>query len=771
MPQSDPHSPDRPAVAAVKGTSQVEALRDLFLITFTLLFMEMACIRWFPGHVVFLSFFTNTILLACFLGMSVGCILASSKANHIKSTPERLALALAIGIVVDVLADKLERLVDVGHQASPQLVFFGAEHQGGDLSHFFIPIWIVNGVFFFLVALAMIGPGQELGRAFDRVPRRVVAYTANILGSIAGILVFAACSWLQVSPFWWFLIIVAGLGYFLRREANRFRWHLDHVALLVVVLGLASIPSGKVREGGKVVGEHLWSPYYRIDYYAPARSVNVNLFAHQQMVSRSNASYPGFAYSAPYLLSRDSGMKPFKDVLIIGAGTGNDVSRALEWGVEWVDAVEIDPVILRLGRQFHPDRPYQDPRVHIHLGDGRNFLRSTHRKYDLIIYALVDSLILNSGYSNIRLESYLFTRQAFEDVRRHLRPGGVFSAYNAFRQGWIVERLSEAITQVFNSPPLVMALPYREKILPETSGGFTMLLAGNVEGIRAAFERNPGYWVHEGEAPGPGSPDGFREAPPAGESSQWVRFGLAQLVSGADLKVPTDDWPYLYLRRPMIPTLDLNGMGVMALLAIMFLLYPFRRTRQGEDRQFDISGRMFFLGAGFMLLETEAVVHMALLFGSTWMVNTVVFVAVLVMILGANLFVLKFKPGRLHGFYAALLVALGLNVVIPLNFFLGMSPSLQVAGSCLLVFAPIFFAGIVFAACFDRSQAPDVDFGINVAGAMFGGLAEYASTLLGFQHLVLIAVGFYLLSAVLYQSFSFRLAGSQAAVPNALAGE
>jgi SAM-dependent methyltransferase len=767
-----PFSPDNSPDTGIRSRSQFEALRDLFLITFLLLFMEMACIRWFPAHIVFLSFFTNTILLACFLGMSVGCILASTKVDHLKSTPERLALALAAGVMVDVLAGKLERVVDVGHQASPQLVFFGAEHQGADLSHFFIPIWVINGVFFFLVALAMIGPGQELGRAFDRIPRRVVAYTTNILGSIAGILVFAACSWLEVSPFWWFLIIVVGLGYFLRREGSRFRWRPDRIALLVLVLGLASIPSGKIRAGGKVVGEHLWSPYYRVDYlYVPYRFINVNLMAHQFMVSRSNASNPGFAYSAPYLLSRDAGMKPFKKVLIIGAGTGNDVSRALQWGAERVDAVEIDPVILRLGRQFHPDRPYQDPRVHIHLGDGRNFLRSTHQQYDLIIYALVDSLILNSSYSNIRLESYLFTRQAFEDVRTHLRPDGVFIAYNYFRQGWIVDRLSETLTQVFHSPPLVMALPYRAKIFPETTGGFTFLLAGNVEGIRAAFDRNPGYWVHQGEQPGPGSSYGFRDAPPATQSSQWVRFGLAKLVSPEDLKVPTDNWPYLYLRRPMIPTLDLNGMGIMALLAIMFLLYPFRRKLQAEDHQFDISGRMFFLGAGFMLLETEAVVHMALLFGSTWMVNTVVFVAVLVMILGANLFVLKFKPGRLHGFYAALLVALGLNVAIPLNFFLGMNPSLQVFGSCLLVFAPIFFAGIIFAACFDLSQAADVDFGVNIAGAMFGGLAEYASTLLGFQHLVLIAVAFYLLSAVLYRSFSFRLAGSQAVSPRALAEE
>lgn len=733
--------------------------------------MEMACIRWFPAHVVFLSFFTNTILLACFLGMSVGCILAGSKADHLKSTPERLALALAIGVAVDVLAGKLERVVDVGHQASPQLVFFGTEHHGADLSHFFIPVWVVNGVFFFLVALAMLGPGQELGRAFERIPQKVVAYTVNILGSIAGILAFALCSWLQASPFWWFLIIVVGLGYFLQKDGRRLRWQPDRVALLAVVLGLASVPWGAIRIQGKVVGRHLWSPYYRIDYFAPSRAVDVNLFAHQQMVSRTNASYPGFGYAAPYLLARDAGMKPFRNVLIIGAGTGNDVSRALQWGAERVDAVEIDPVILRLGRKFHPDHPYQDPRVHVHLGDGRNFLRSTHRHYDLIIYALVDSLILNSSYSNLRLESYLFTRQAFEDVRQHLRPGGVFSAYNAFRQGWIVERLSETLSQVFHRPPLVMALPYRAKIFPETTGGFTMLLAGNTEGIREAFERHQGYWVHLGQSPGPGSPDGFRNTRPATQSGPWVRFGLAQIVGPMNLKVPTDNWPYLYLRAPMIPNLDLNGIAVMAILAMLFLFIPFRRKQGAEERRFHISGRMFFLGAGFMLLETEAVVHMALLFGSTWMVNTVVFVAVLAMILAANLYVLKFKPERLHGCYAALLFTLALNVIIPLNFFLGMNPSLQVIGSCLLVFTPIFFAGIIFAACFERSPAADVDFGVNIAGAMFGGLAEYASTLLGFQHLVLITMAFYLLSALLYRSFSFRLAPGAAAIPQALAEE
>ena len=160
----------------------------------------------------------------------------------------------------------------------------------------------------------------------------------------------------------------------------------------------------------QAISDRFWSPTYRVDYDASHRIITVNLIGHQQMISRES---PAPAYALPHLLNRDAGRPPFAQVLIIGAGSGNDVSRALEWGATRVDAVEIDPVIQRLGRRHHPDRPYSDPRVIVHLDDGRNVLHSTNKQYDLIIYALVDSLVLHSSHSNIRLESYLFTTEAF----------------------------------------------------------------------------------------------------------------------------------------------------------------------------------------------------------------------------------------------------------------------------------------------------------------------------------------------------------------------
>jgi len=72
-----------------------------------------------------------------------------------------------------------------------------------------------------------------------------------------------------------------------------------------------------------------------------------------------------------------------------------------------------------------------------------------------------------------------------------------------------------------------------------------------------------------------------------------------------------------------------------------------------------------------------------------------------------------------------------------------------VAVSCAVVFAPIFFAGIIFSTSFQASQNPDIDFGANVAGAVLGGLCENFSSILGFNHLLLLAVAFYLISAVL----------------------
>ena len=715
---------------------------DLFLISFLTLFLELTCIRWFPSHVLFLTFFTNTVLLASILGIAVGCLAAQRKTNLLLWTPLILAVALASAHFVEWQRQVNAGVIDVGNQASPQMVFFGVEYQARDLSSFVIPIELICGYFFLLIALVMMGPGQELGRALARVPNRLWAYSIDILGSLAGIAAFAACSFFELPPVWWFGVVLAGFVYFRRPDSSSWLPRVVAPAAAVLMMSSAAWYAGLTE---------YWSPYYRVTYLPDQRLINVNLIGHQQMQPRS-APFP--AYALPHLLNRDAGSAPFGDVLIIGAGSGNDISRALAWGAQRVDAVEIDPVIQRIGKRDHPDRPYDDPRVAVHFNDGRNFLKSTTRHYDLIIYALVDSLVLHSSYSNIRLESYLFTKQAMDDVRRRLKPGGLFVMYNYFRQGWIVSRLQNAVSASFGSEALVLNLPSRDTLAADENlqNSFTMLMAGNNSGIRDAFARTPSYWLDASAPLDWNAPNGFRAGAPAG-GAHMQQFRLTTLQPGSDPpRLATDDWPMLYLREPMIPGVILRGGAIMGGLAAL-LLAPFikRSTALIAKDPAGLLLQMFFLGAGFMLVETKAVVHMALLFGGTWIVNSVVIFAVLMMILAANLFVAVVQPVRLAPYYAALLLSLIVSALVPIDTFLGMERTAQVAAASLLAFTPIFFAGVVFSVSFTRAAAPDRAFGFNIAGAMVGGLAEYSSMVLGFQHLLFVAVALYVVSIIGHQ--------------------
>ncbi len=726
---------------------------DLFLVSVLVLFLELACIRWFPAHVLFLSFFTNTVLLACFLGMSVGCLAATRRRSLLAWTPLILVVALAAASWVEWERQRTHSVLDFGSQASTQLVFFGVEYQSSDPSVFVVPVEAVVGLLFIMITLLMTGPGQQLGRSLARIPNRVEAYTVNIAGSIAGILLFTACSWWQVGPVWWFGGALAAIAYFLIRAHKP----------LVVALALAPLAALALTTSDRALAfdtqaarQETWSPYYRIDYDYPNRGIYVNLIGHQSMVTRQ-AFTP--AYALPHLLNRDTGQPPFGQVLIIGAGSGNDVSRALQWGATRVDAVEIDPVIYGLGKRDHPDAPYADPRVVVHLDDGRNYLKSTEKQYDLIVYALVDSLVLHSSYSNIRLESYLFTTQAFADIKKRLKPGGVFVMYNYFRQGWIVSRLEGMLEGTFGKGnPLVFTLPARDTVKPDDvlMGEFTVFAAGDTARLKQAFAGGKEYWLAGGRALDASTPNGFNAdaAVRAATPAEWVKFQPATVVPTPEAqRLATDSWPFLYLQRPMIPQLSLKGVAIMGTIGLLFLL-PFMRRKAAAagvargPSDYGFLGQMFFLGAGFMLVETKAVVHMALLFGGTWIVNSIVFLAVLVMILLANLFVLAVRPRRLTLFYVALVVSLLVNAAVPMDAFLGLSRGLQVAGSCLLAFAPILFAGIVFGVSFSHAVDPERAFGANIAGAMFGGLAEYSSMLLGFQFVVLVAVAFYLCSAI-----------------------
>jgi SAM-dependent methyltransferase len=734
-----------PLAASTLGDStprhvQLRAGVELFVISFLVLFLELACIRWFASTVIFLTFFTNIVLMGCFLGVSVGCLAAGRKVSwiHLLVPIAVVAAASACGFLwLYSASDWL--MIDVGSQQSPQLIYFGTDARVKDPSKWVVPMELLAAGFYVLIALLFVGLGQEMGRRFAIIENRVAAYTADILGSLTGIAAFGLLSYLWVPSWAWFAIVLTiGVAFVPRRRVL-------HALGAVAAVGLIALADWPRDEKG-VTTEVTWSPYYQVLYKPRYRSIDVNHIGHQGMLEVARG---GPAYRLPHRLAQEAGARPFEDVLIIGAGSGNDVAAALSMGVGHVDAVEIDPVINRLGRLHHPDRPYSDRRVTIHLDDGRGFLRRTDKKYDLICYAVVDSLALHSSYSSVRLESFLFTEEAFRDVKARLKPGGVFAMYNFYRKGWVVGRLERLARSVFGSQPLVLSMPHQDVIAPDDDqrDRITLLMVGQEEGtlidaIRAKFDAQGPLWLgNRTSFHARAVASGDSPAAPGGGSLNKIAPTRVELAGTGEL--PTDDWPFLYLRDPVIPGLSLRGMAIIATLSLAILLAsaPVRRARP--------DGRMFFLGAGFMLLETKGVVHMALLFGATWLVNSIVFFAILTMILVANLYVTIVRPVRLAPYYALLIAALAVNAAVPMGVFLGLPGVSKMIASCATVYLPVFFAGVIFATAFRSSTRPDIDFGSNIGGIILGGLSEYLSLMIGFQHLLWVAIGYYVLSWVL----------------------
>ena len=285
-------------------------------------------------------------------------------------------------------------------------------------------------------------------------------------------------------------------------------------------------------------------------------------------------------YSTPYQRIKDNSLE---DVLIVGAGSGSDVAIALSKGARHIDAVDIDPRIMQIGVERNPDRAYQDPRVTRHVNDGRAFLTGTDKKYDLILFALPDSLTLVSGASQIRLESFLFTEQAIEEARDHLKPDGAFAMYNYYRENWLIDRLAGTARRVFGHTPCVDTFAGAQAVVTVALDEALPAVRDDVPALRRgdrAGHRRPAVPVLQGR-------------------------GLPE-------PVPLDDRAASCWSR---------------VIALRALGGPFRSMRPYAD--------LFFMGAAFLLLETKNVATFALLFGTTWLVNALVFAGVLVIVLAA----------------------------------------------------------------------------------------------------------------------------------------
>ncbi|GAA3804309.1 hypothetical protein GCM10022226_25190 [Sphaerisporangium flaviroseum] len=640
-----------------------------------MLFLELALIRWTGSNIVHLSYFTNFVLLGSFLGIGLGFL----RVGRTSAQPYYSPVVLA-GLVLIVLFFP----VTVNRETEGVLYFTSLSTSGP-------PAWAILPVVFAAAALVLMGPAELVGRCFPELPR-LEAYRYDLIGSLTGIAMFSLLSFASAPPVAWGLITACAYGALLQPRSLTRYVALVAVPSLVIVgaLAMETFTAGA-----------LWSPYYKVtskrfDFSGvPIMDISVNGIPHQQAIPAVNRLQWERQYALPYERAAVTGLD---DVLIVGAGSGTDVAIALSKGAKHVDAVEIDPKLRELGGTYHPDQPYSDPRVTTHVTDGRAFLEGTGKKYDLILFALPDSLTLVSGASSLRLESYLFTQEAMRAARDHLKPGGAFSMYNYYREQWLVDRLASTAQAAFGHKPCV----------DEVGSGQQAVITA---GVTADAQRCVQAWAG----------------------------------AKADTPPPAiDDRPFLYLHGRDIPSIYLIALGLILLVsvvAVRAVAGPFRRMRPYAD--------LFLLGVSFLLLETKNVTGFALLFGTTWVVNAIVFAGVLLAVLAAVEVTRRFRTPPLRVMYAILLGGLVLAALVPNSWLLGLPLPLRAVCAVVVAFLPIFAANVVFAKRFAETADATVAFGANLLGAILGGCLEYLSLISGYESLLVVAALLYLGAFVL----------------------
>ena len=640
----------------------------LVLASALMLFIELALIRWTSSNNLYLVHLTNFVLLASFLGIGLGFLRGTRGRDIFPVAPALLALLVAFVLTFTVRTG-------INTAGGWALV--------GNFGMAPLPRWLSLTVIFLLTVATLGTIAQEVARTFARF-EPLDAYRLDIGGSLLGIVTFAGLSFLRMPPLAWAVLSAVVFVVLLGPRVRSWRWlPAAGIALTVVVLGLESF-----------LGTFQWSPYYKI-HTDRASGGNVRIDVNNTPL-QTTASVAQITKDSPFYLYPYTYAGPHDRVLVVGAGTGNDVAVALSKGAKQVDAVEIDPALVQIGRDRHPDRPYSDPRVSVHVDDGRAFMERTANRYDLVLFALPDSATIVTGQSALRLENYLFTTQALTRARSLLAPGGTFAMYNYY-EPWLLDRYANTIRTVYGTAPCLQLGPSNG---PRQQAVMTLR----------------------------------DDASTGGCTTTWTpRVG--------NLEPSVDDRPFPYLGTRTIPSFYLVMLGLVLIASLVLVRWvggPLKTMAPYTD--------LFFMGVAFLLLETKNVVQFALLFGTTWAVNAAVFTGVLLSVLAAIEVARRVRISRPVLLYPALLAALALAWLVPGDLLLDLSPVPRFLVGVTIAFLPIFVANLIFAVRFKGVGESTTAFGANLLGAMVGGALEYLALILGFNALLVVVAVCYSLA-------------------------
>jgi len=670
-------------------------IRLIVLVTMLSLLLELVLIRWLASVFPVYSFYKNFTMLACFLGLGAGYAVAERQ----PCAPALVLpmLALFVGVITLLRYDT----------GAAYLIF-----SVGWLSTFDLPVYFLLGASFIVCACICYPVGQLCGKLLHS-SNSLNAYSFNLVGSILGVMALFVMSLYWLPPVIWFAVTGGIMLLFVLSRDDFLTLGIASFCVLLAILAWPVQPET----------QRIYSPYQLLERAAKPDGLmqilsggsyyqKVYNFAEDKRGQESDADrYVRAYYEFPYNFRKDPGR-----VAIVGSGSGNDVATALRKGADHVDAIEIDPAIAFLGTKYHPERPYDDPRVTLSINDARNFFRTADQQYDLIVYGVLDSHTSLSHASSLRVDSYVYTREGIAEAFKLLKPDGV---------------LSISFTLVND------ALGFKlSKILRDLPG------AGKPLAVRVGYDnaRTTAFIVKKGHAV---------TMPDANAFASIGFTDVSDYFAGPypESAIPTDDWPFFYMVERAYPVTYMIALGMILLLSYFFV----RKTIGFSDPIDRSYLPFFFLGSGFMLVETKAITELGLHLGGTWFVIAAAIMLVLVMAYLANLIVtrtgLRLAGPAYVGLFVSLLVGYGLATSHG-QWTFG-PPLMQLALSCFVLTVPLFFAGIIFSSLIGEARINiSTAFAYNLMGALFGGVMEYNSMYFGFAFLYLLALGFYSLAWV-----------------------
>jgi spermidine synthase len=706
------------------------------------LFLELLLIRWIGTEIRIFAYLQNTVLVVCFLGLGMGCLTCRRPVLLREMLLPLLILVLLLAMPLTRFG--LSRISEALSVIGNLLIWHEASRTGPVVTA--LAGLFGLGITLILMALVwdvFVPLGRLVGRLLNDHPRTIWAYSVNVVGSLCGVWLFVLLSALGQPPVVWFALVAIMLLILYRPARTR-------ALETAMILGIVALAGVAGREPGS--REVRWSAYQKLvlrDGKPSAESiegigrylVTVNNVGYQGMLDLGEAHvaadpnrYPAklrglSQYDLPYLFHSGA-----HSALIVGAGSGNDAAGALRQNVERITAVEIDPAIIDLGRRYHPERPYDSPKVRLVNDDARSFFATTGDRYDVISFGLLDSHT-TTAMTNARLDHYVYTLESLRHARTLLASGGVMTLSFEAQKPFIAERMAKALRDVFGEDPLGFWIP------PSQYGwGGIMFVAGDLKGVRRQMAANP------------------RLAKQVGE---WQTAEPVHLAGTTG--VVTDDWPYIYLETPSIPPLYVYLAGLLILLvARCSRRFGLRALVKGWDTT---HWHFFFLGAAFLLLEVQNISKASVALGNTWQVSAVIISGILAMVLFANLIVARFPSIPTWPVYSGLFATCLVLYALDLSRF-GFLPyftKAAIVGG--LTSLPMLFSGILFTRSFTLTGAKDKALGANLIGSLFGGLLQSVTFVTGIRALLLIVAGLYLAAyltrtKVLARTHRAKLSGS-----------